>query len=332
MFTAASAVSNKLSISNRSGAAWAHCALALVCVASSVHLTTNYRLPKQDYASARQYVEANRSPTDPVWTTGMAAKPLVDYYAPTWIEHETAEELDAAAAANPEAWLVYSFDKALKAMHPDVHALIEAKFEVVATFPGTLGGGAVHVCRRPLKTAGPRGCARGWESPSRSAARFYILETRSRPAFGLCYHVPLGALFGCWLGALLLRFDGPPAMARRRRHRADARRALGSDPARMASVGPRNPGGLPGSARSLAVVRLRRRRDLGPVVGHQVVLRPAPDDGRLGGAGRRRTGMAGSPAGSLKRGGETPTLPSVGEVGHQDLQPLRAEVTRSRST
>ncbi len=128
--------------------AWLGTALAgLVIAASASSLTRNYQVPKQDYAGARDFVLAQRRPTEPVVAVGLAIFPYRSYYAPEWLSAESPAELEAVRAGSPDLWLVYTFPTHLRSIHPEVFARIEADFEVVRAFPGTVGDGTVYVCR-----------------------------------------------------------------------------------------------------------------------------------------------------------------------------------------
>lgn len=118
--------------------------LAIGFVAASTPL---WRLPKQDYAGARDFVAASRLPGEPVITAGMAALAYRWYYARDWTEVKDPSALDRAHAAAPRAWFVYSFPTALRSSNPGVLERAQAAFEVVRTFPGTIRDGAVVVCR-----------------------------------------------------------------------------------------------------------------------------------------------------------------------------------------
>lgn len=129
------------------GILWAHATLAVLCIGSAVHMTGNYQLPKQDHAGAQAFVEQQLAPGDRVLTAGMAARPYEEY-APAWIAVDSVEELDAQLQPDATVWLVYAFRTALAQTRPELTARIDADFEKVATFPGTLRAGTIHVCRR----------------------------------------------------------------------------------------------------------------------------------------------------------------------------------------
>jgi len=118
----------------------------LMIVASAVSLPRAYALPKQDFIGARNYVERVRRPNDGVVGVGLAGVAYQRYFAPHWQVAETAEQLEAIRRTHEQLWLVYTIPVQLKAYRPDVWDLVQRDFEVVETFPGTLGGGEVIVC------------------------------------------------------------------------------------------------------------------------------------------------------------------------------------------
>lgn len=127
-------------------------AVLALALASALGLRANYRAPKQSYAAARDWVEAQRGADDAVVTAGLASFAYQRYYAPGWNAVESAAQLDAARSRAPRTWLVYSFPTHMRMAHPD---LLEAAadFQRVRVFPATLGDGEIYVLRsdRPMK-------------------------------------------------------------------------------------------------------------------------------------------------------------------------------------
>ncbi len=123
--------------------------VALVCMillASVATLPRNYRLPKQDFTGARDYIEQRRAPGAAVVAVGLAGMDYGRYFAPHWSAPETKTELEAIRQAHKAVWLVYTLPIEVKAYRPEIWSIIERDFEIVKVFPGTLGGGEVYVC------------------------------------------------------------------------------------------------------------------------------------------------------------------------------------------
>ena len=119
----------------------------LFIVASAFTIPRAYALPKQDFTGARDYVERHRTADDRVVVVGLAAHAYSEYYAPQWPTAETADQLENMRQGGNRLFLVYTLPIELKAAHPDIWKTVEADFETIKVFPGTLGGGEVYVCR-----------------------------------------------------------------------------------------------------------------------------------------------------------------------------------------
>ncbi len=119
----------------------------LMIVASAMTVPRCYALPKQDFTGARDYVEAQRLPGDGVVAVGLAGIAYKRYFAPHWSAAQTVAELEEIQRAYPVLWLVYTLPIEVKAYHPEIWLMIEKDFETVKVFHGTLGGGAVTICR-----------------------------------------------------------------------------------------------------------------------------------------------------------------------------------------
>ncbi|NNE43153.1 MAG: hypothetical protein HKN12_03020, partial [Gemmatimonadetes bacterium] len=134
--------------------------LALLIGAAVWTLPNVYKHPKQDYSGARDYVVAEMGPQDEAVSVGLAGTAFGRYFAPDWPVPESAEELDGLVRAHRTVWLVHTLSIQLKAWHPDIWETMQRDFEVVRTFPGTLGGGEVMVSRS-LPSAGVVGSVEG---------------------------------------------------------------------------------------------------------------------------------------------------------------------------
>jgi len=132
---------------------WPGMVLCLLLVAASaVSLPVAYG-PKQDYASALQFVEASRQPGDTIASTNLAGWVYRNYYKKDWDLVNTAQELDLVRARSRRTWLVYTLEPVLEGMAPEIARAARRDFRVVRRFPGTLNNGAVVVClaeREPI--------------------------------------------------------------------------------------------------------------------------------------------------------------------------------------
>ena len=103
--------------------------------------------PKQDFAGALAFVQARRAPADALVTVGLAALAYRTMYPAAAQEVKSVAALAAVRAAAPQTWLLYTLAFELQDADPELWATIERDFVVEKQFPGTLGGGAVFVCR-----------------------------------------------------------------------------------------------------------------------------------------------------------------------------------------
>jgi 4-amino-4-deoxy-L-arabinose transferase-like glycosyltransferase len=120
---------------------------SLAIAASALSLPRAYALPKQDFTGARDYVESSLSPGDAVVAVGLAGFAYQRYFAPNWQVVQTRAELDAVRRSHPRVWLVYTLPIEVKTYRPEIWDAIQEDFEIDKVFPGTLGDGAVNVCR-----------------------------------------------------------------------------------------------------------------------------------------------------------------------------------------
>jgi len=124
----------------------------LMIAASASSLPRYYTVPKQDFTGARDFVEENLEADAAVVAVGLAGMAYGRYYAPDWLVPQNRLELDEIRRTHPSLWLVYTLPIQLRAFHPETWDVIDADFEVVRFFPGSLGDGEVFVCReRPGK-------------------------------------------------------------------------------------------------------------------------------------------------------------------------------------
>ena len=128
-------------------------AASLLIVASAATLPSYYAFPKQDFASARDYVEQHRKADDIVVAVGLAGIVYRRYFAPHWSAAQTRAELnEVRRRTQTTTWLIYTLPVEVKAYGEGIWDVIEKDFEIVKVFPGTLGDGDVIVCRQRAAT------------------------------------------------------------------------------------------------------------------------------------------------------------------------------------
>ena len=116
---------------------------------SSAALARNYRTPKQDYVGAIRFVESARGAGDAVVGVGAIKYAVRDYYEKDWHYLEKLSELDEVRASHEATWLVYTFPRYIAAASEGIYEVLEERCTSPETFPGTVGDGAVRVCRLP---------------------------------------------------------------------------------------------------------------------------------------------------------------------------------------
>jgi hypothetical protein len=113
-------------------------------------LPYGYRYPKQDFSGAAAFVEQTRPASDPVAVIGVtSAVPMRDYLGKQWPRVDRGVEFRALLVKGRDVWVVFTFPAYIAAGHPEVWALLQRDCVNVATFEGTVAGGAVTVARCP---------------------------------------------------------------------------------------------------------------------------------------------------------------------------------------
>lgn len=124
--------------------------ILLVLVQCVRMLSPLYTYPKQDITGAMDFVRATANSDEPIVTVGMASYVYRDFYKMPWTAIKEASELDRLLANGHRTWVVSMFPIHLKADSPKIAERIESDFELVRTFPATVGGGNVRVlCWQP---------------------------------------------------------------------------------------------------------------------------------------------------------------------------------------
>jgi hypothetical protein len=103
-------------------------------------------LPKQDFVGAKNFVESQLRGNEEVVAVGLAGDMYAKYFAPDWRVTNDPDELKRLQRETTP-WLVYTLSPELKSFHPQIWATIQENYQTVRSFPGTLNGGDVVVCR-----------------------------------------------------------------------------------------------------------------------------------------------------------------------------------------
>ena len=137
----------------------------LMIVASLASLPRYYRLPKQDFAGARDWVEAQREGQEVIVTAGLAGRctAATTPRSGSWSSRRPSSR--PSGRSTSASGSCTQFRSHLTSYHPDLRTVVDRDFETVRVFPGSLRGGGVYVCRERAP-----GDARKVEPP-RSGAR-----------------------------------------------------------------------------------------------------------------------------------------------------------------
>ena len=131
--------------------------IVVLCLASIAALPRYYTVPKQPYRAALAFVEESREPGSAVIVIHYASAGVRYYMEQTSISNSdyepnvrTVEELDEALATRQgqPIWLLTTFPRALRLGVPDLDARIKRDWEIVRTFPATIGDGQISVWRQ----------------------------------------------------------------------------------------------------------------------------------------------------------------------------------------
>lgn len=119
-------------------------ATAMVLV-SAVTLRANYAAPKQDFGGALAFVEGAAEPADVIMTVGVTTYPYRELYGRSF-EELTPAAREQHTRDGRAVWVLYTFERYLD---ESLLRSLRGECETARVFPGTVGGGAITVCRYP---------------------------------------------------------------------------------------------------------------------------------------------------------------------------------------
>jgi mannosyltransferase len=120
---------------------------AALVVASLALVPRQWRLPKQDFAGARDYALSARAAGEPVLTVGLATFPYQEYYGGGFTAVDSREDLERELAGGRGALVITTFPIYLRSRRPDLARALEQRGREVRRFPGSVGDGDVIVLR-----------------------------------------------------------------------------------------------------------------------------------------------------------------------------------------
>ncbi len=123
--------------------------IGLLVVASLVSLPSNYRLPKQDFEGALAYLDTAMAAGDQVVAVGgPTVRPFQEYHHRNWTYSSDLSDITRARATGP-TWVVHTFPRYLDLGSPEIAEMLRRECTARHTFPGSVSGGDVVVCRLP---------------------------------------------------------------------------------------------------------------------------------------------------------------------------------------
>jgi 4-amino-4-deoxy-L-arabinose transferase-like glycosyltransferase len=126
-----------------------------VIIISACSLPFVYR-PKQDFVAARDFVTQAKKQGDAIVAVGAAALVYKNYYAPQWESVDSLEQLDMVRSQSNRTWVLFTLSLHMESYHPDIYRVIQEKFHLIKTFPGSLNGGTIFVYRSNDSVPNPR--------------------------------------------------------------------------------------------------------------------------------------------------------------------------------
>lgn len=122
-------------------------AISTVCLAFLFILPPALVTPKQNYPAAAEYLDKRQSEGAKVITVGLAVKPYEAYYKKPYEGVDQVGRLQEIMSSSKEVYAVDTLSTYLRSRTPDLAAMLDDRFEVVSTFPGTVGGGELTIYR-----------------------------------------------------------------------------------------------------------------------------------------------------------------------------------------
>lgn len=124
--------------------------LGAVVLASAMPLRGYYRVPRQDFLGAAAEVERLSGPGDSRVAVQLVDRAINRYYGRNWLAAETLEDLAAIERRGGRIYVVTTLEGLLQIEDPALVSHLRNEYQRIATFPGTVGDGTVHIYYREL--------------------------------------------------------------------------------------------------------------------------------------------------------------------------------------
>jgi len=101
--------------------------------------------PKQDYQGAYNYLLSQTQEGDSVVSFDLAGFVYDEFYKTDWQMIESAAEFKDVLQQSKRTWVVFTFKPVSESLHPELMERIQAEFQLVQTFEGTVGEGTIYI-------------------------------------------------------------------------------------------------------------------------------------------------------------------------------------------
>ena len=146
----AEALTRRIRAPGVAGGRFEHVLLGAIILISAIPLRAYYGLPKQDFLGAAAEVERLSEPGDSRVAVQLVDRVINGYYGRQWLAAETFEELAAIERRGGRVYAVTTLERVLQLEDPALAAHLRNEYRRIATFPGTVGDGAVHIYYREI--------------------------------------------------------------------------------------------------------------------------------------------------------------------------------------
>jgi mannosyltransferase len=102
--------------------------------------------PKQDFVTAKAFIDAHLATGDQVATVGLASFVYTEYLQTDWKPVSSLDDLSAMLSGLHRTWVIYTLPEQANKEFPEIMELVQSRFQLIASFPGTLGDGTIFVC------------------------------------------------------------------------------------------------------------------------------------------------------------------------------------------
>lgn len=123
--------------------------LGSVVLVSVYPLIRYYSLPKQDFEGTLELVESLAKPGDIKVGVQSVGGIMTNYYGSNFIRIDTYEELLKLEQEEQRIWVAMTLERIMMIADPELVGHIRKEYELIRSFPGTIGNGSIQVYGQP---------------------------------------------------------------------------------------------------------------------------------------------------------------------------------------